>query len=266
MSRYVDMDWDNIAVDEIFVEEGHVGSSSDSESIEEGESTDENSSFAGDDLNYSDFEENDLLIDGNIENEIELVGERVESHQPMRMIVGVHVKECGSQSSSKTEKGKSLEVQVYDGNASNSDFEFDVGLCFNTPDDFRTAVRMYATKHGKPLKFTKNCSDKIQVTCDCGWVMFASSMSKNEKTFQVKTIKGDHNCYRVVNSLHCNSKYLANKYEHNIRSNPEWPVNSMQEIMQRDNKTSLSVWKMYRAKKHVSILSSGTKLEQYAKL
>ncbi|KAK8916021.1 hypothetical protein KSP39_PZI023385 [Platanthera zijinensis] len=91
-------------------------------------------------------------------------------------------------------------------------------------------------------------------------------MSKNEKTFQVKTIKGEHSCYRVANSLHCNSKYLAKKYEYNIRSNPEWPVNSMQESMQRDNKTSLSVWKMYRAKKHVSILSSGTELEQYAKL
>ncbi|KAK8921626.1 hypothetical protein KSP39_PZI020570 [Platanthera zijinensis] len=93
--------------------------------------------------------------------------------------------------------------------------------------------------------------------------MYVSFMSKCEKTFQVKTIKGEHTCCRVSNSQHCTSKFLAKKYETNIRSNPDWPAGSMQEIMQRDNKTSLSLWKMYRVKKHAAKSISGTEIEQY---
>ncbi|KAK8945179.1 hypothetical protein KSP39_PZI007561 [Platanthera zijinensis] len=40
----------------------------------------------------------------------------------------------------------------------------------------------------------------------------------------------------------------------------------MQEVMQVDNRTSLSVWKMYRVKRHATKAINGTELEQYSKL
>ncbi|KAK8918817.1 hypothetical protein KSP39_PZI021402 [Platanthera zijinensis] len=119
---------------------------------------------------------------------------------------------------------------------------------------------------GKPIKFTKNCSDKMQITCECGWVLYASFISKNDHTFQVKTIKGEHACNRSSTSKHCTSDFLAKRYQHNLRSNPDWPVGSMQETMQMENRTSLSIWKMYRVKKHANKIVHGTELEQYARL
>lgn len=40
----------------------------------------------------------------------------------------------------------------------------------------------------------------------------------------------------------------------------------MQEVMQIEKKTSLSIWKMYRVKQHASKVINGTEMEQYVKL
>ncbi|XP_012852596.1 PREDICTED: uncharacterized protein LOC105972205 [Erythranthe guttata] len=163
-------------------------------------------------------------------------------------------------------KAKSSKYQIYKDDADESDFEFEVGLCFKTATDFREAVRKYSNKQGMPISFKKNCSDKVQAICACGWVIYASFISKIDNTFQVKSIKREHTCSRDPSSKHCTSIFLAKKYQHHLRSNPEWPAGSMQEIMQMENHTSLSIWKMYRAKKHATKLNQGTELGQYANL
>ncbi|KAK8941312.1 hypothetical protein KSP39_PZI010017 [Platanthera zijinensis] len=205
-------------------------SSSDSEGMEEASEANE-SSFS-DDLAESEFELDDALYDENIDDEIELVDRR-ESKTVAAKNVGVSIRESGSHSASKSDKEKSSKIRVFQGDADDSDFEFDVGLCFNSASDFREAVRLYATKQGRPIKFTKN------------W---------------------EHTCYRVANSQQCKAKFLSKKYEHHVRSNPEWPASSMQEVMQMENKTSLSIWKMYRVKQQASKVINGIEMEQYAKL
>lgn len=182
-----------------------LGSSSDSERTEESE---ENHSSFSDGLVERDFELDDALYVENVDNEIELA-DISEPTNVGRKNVGVQIRDHGIHSAHKSEKGKSKQIQIYQGDADDSDFEFDVGLCFNNASDFRDAVRIYAIEQGRPIKFTKNCSDKIQITCDCGRVLFASFISKNEKTFQVKTIKGEHTCYRAANSHQCKAKFLA---------------------------------------------------------
>ncbi|KAK8943070.1 hypothetical protein KSP39_PZI008986 [Platanthera zijinensis] len=230
----------------------------DSESISNEEDTDENDSTFSDDFEDVDFDIDDLDYDEYVDEAVEWVGLNDTANQIID-----HPKDKVFPSS-KANKGKTLCYQIYQDNANDCNFEFEVGMCFNTVDDFREAVRTYSNMQGKPIKFTKNCSDKVQVTCECGWVMYASFISKNDRTFQVKTIKGEHSCYRAPSSKHCTFDFLAKKYQDHLRSNPEWPVTSMQEMMQMENRTSLSIWKMYRAKKYANKLIHGSELEQYA--
>ncbi|KAL3838818.1 hypothetical protein ACJIZ3_023409 [Penstemon smallii] len=252
--------------DEIIELECHSDSSSSDE-----EDNDYDSDYS-DDFEDSDFEHDDMFYDENIDNDIEWVGERDE---PVDALVGKKIMEQHfinsmvrglKQSSTKRSEVKSSHITVYEDNADDSDFEFEVSLCFKSADEFREAVRKYSNKQGKPVKFVKNCRDKIQVKCKCGWVIYASFISKRNETFQVKSIKGKHTCQREANSKHCTSKFLARKYQHYLRSNPEWPVLSMLEIMQMENQTELSIWKMYRAEQQATILNHGTELEQYSKL
>ncbi|XP_012843168.1 PREDICTED: uncharacterized protein LOC105963322 [Erythranthe guttata] len=72
--------------------------------------------------------------------------------------------------------------------------------------------------------------------------------------------------FKALFAKHCSSKYLANKYVSHLRSNPEWPVNSMLEIMQMECKTNLTISKMHRTKKQALKLNEGTEAQQYAKL
>ncbi|KAL3833744.1 hypothetical protein ACJIZ3_008480 [Penstemon smallii] len=195
----------------------------------------------------SDFESDDELFDENIDKEIEWVGlvdETIVERGTKNGQSNMEPLNATSKKPRNKEKSKFLDFPVYDDDADTSDFEFEIGMQFKGADEFREAVRAHSNKQGRPLKFTKKCSDKIQVICRCGWVIYASFKSQIGKTFQ----------------------FLAKKYQNHIRSNPEWPVYSMQEIMQMENQTLLSISKMYRAKKHAAKLINGTESEQYAKL
>ncbi|KAL3849567.1 hypothetical protein ACJIZ3_011449 [Penstemon smallii] len=215
------------------------------------------SDYVNDDgFDESDFDSDDELFDENIDKEIEWVGlvdETIVERGTKNGQSNMEPLNATSKKPRNKEKSKFLDFPVYDDDADTSDFEFEIGMQFKGADEFREAVRAHSNKQGRPLKFTKNCSDKIQVTC-------------RYKTFQVKTMKNQHTCTREASSKHCTSKFLAKKYQNHIRSNPELPVYSMQEIMQMENQTLLSISKMYRAKKHAAKLINGTESEQYAKL
>ncbi|XP_012829639.1 PREDICTED: uncharacterized protein LOC105950814 [Erythranthe guttata] len=150
----------------------------DSESGENEESseeeTDDNDSTFSDGFENSDFEYDDKLFDENIDKEIEWVGITDEPSRVLdksKQIVGIQAAGnfrrslSGSESSSKV---RTSQYHVYRDDADDSDFEFEVGLCFKTASDFREAVRRYSNKQGRPIKFRKNCSDKIQAICECG--------------------------------------------------------------------------------------------------
>ncbi|KAK8940462.1 hypothetical protein KSP39_PZI010501 [Platanthera zijinensis] len=228
-----------------------------SDSVSNEDDSDDTDSTFTDGFQDGDYDSDDLQFDENIDEAVEWVG----CKEPTQII-----EPNSTLTTTNSKRNKSTHCQIFQGDAGESYFEFQVGLCFNTAQDFRDAVRTYSNMQGRPIKFTKNCSDKVQVTCECGWVMYAAFISKNDHTFQVKTIRGQHTCYRTPSSKHCTSDYLANKYQHHLRSNPEWPVCSMQETMQMENRTSLSIWKMYRTKKHANKIIHGTELEQYASL
>ncbi|KAK4412474.1 hypothetical protein Salat_2894500 [Sesamum alatum] len=178
------------------------------------EDIDTNDSTFSDDFQDSDFEYDDLLFDENIDREIEWVGIWDDSLalDKGKMVVLILCTEHLRPSSKNQSfvKGKISKYLIYKDDANSSNFEFEVGLCFKTATDFRDAVRKYSNKQGKPLKFTKNCSDKIHHV-NVGWVIYASFISKIDKTFQVKLIKGEHSCYRAPNSKHCTSRFLAKK-------------------------------------------------------
>ncbi|KAK8944768.1 hypothetical protein KSP39_PZI008448 [Platanthera zijinensis] len=239
----------------------------DSDSMNNEDDTDECDSTFSDDFEEGEYDYDDIDFDEYVDEALEWVGMKepneISGKQSNQFIEHYNNRILPT---SNPNKGQSSHYHIYEGNARESNFEFEVGLCFNAGEDFRDAVRTYSNMHGKPIKFTKNCRDKIQVTCDCGWVIYASFISKNDTTFQVKTIKGQHSCYRVPSSKHCTSDYLAQKYQNQLRNNPKWPINSMQEMMQMENRTSLFIWKMYRAKKHANKIIHGIELEQYASI
>ncbi|KAL0375011.1 UNVERIFIED_CONTAM: hypothetical protein Sradi_3416800 [Sesamum radiatum] len=223
------------------------------------ESSDEQS--VGDDSCYS-----DVLVDSEIGS-----GDEVSDW-------GVEVNWGGLQRKGKisnvkkSSKGKEV-VQhsgfsVFNLNLDNDDPQFEVGLCFPDTQTFRDAVRQHSIVNARDVVFTKNDKNKVQVKCkheSCPWYIFASQIH-GEDTMQVKTLKSVHECTRVERVSAANSKWLANKYKDKIRTDPNWPVDSMMSVMQKECKLMFSKFQMYRAKGKVAKMAAGSEDQQYGML
>ncbi|KAL0440219.1 UNVERIFIED_CONTAM: hypothetical protein Slati_2504900 [Sesamum latifolium] len=223
------------------------------------ESSDEQS--VGDDSCYS-----DVLVDSEIGSGDEVSNWEVEvnwdSLQGKGKISNVK----------KSSKGKEV-VQhngfsVFNLNLDNDDPQFEVGLCFPDTQTFRDAVRQHSIVNARDVVFTKNDKNKVQVKCkheSCPWYIFASKIH-GEDTMQVKTLKSVHECSRVERVSAANSKWLANKYKDKIRTDPNWPVDSMISVMQKECKLMFSKFQMYRAKDKVAKMAAGSEDQQYGML
>ncbi|KAL0453314.1 UNVERIFIED_CONTAM: hypothetical protein Slati_1309500 [Sesamum latifolium] len=223
------------------------------------ESSDEQS--VGDDSCYS-----DVLVDSEIN-----MGDEVSDW-------GIEVNWGGLQGKANisdtqtSSRGKEVNQHngffVFNLNLDNDDPQFEVGLCFPDTQTFRDAVRQHSIVNARDVVFTKNDKNKVQVKCkheSCPWYIFASQIH-GEDTMQVKTLKSVHECSRVERVSAANSKWLANKYKDKIRTDPNWPVDSMMSVIQKECKLMFNKFQMYRAKDKVAKMASGSEDKQYGML
>ena len=83
---------------------------------------------------------------------------------------------------------------------------FMVGQVYSTASIFREAVRAHSIKNQRAVRFDKNKNknknkNKIRVVCkdaQCPWMVYASWLNDDCKTFKVKTVGPDHTCVMVV--------------------------------------------------------------------
>ncbi|KAG5528864.1 hypothetical protein RHGRI_029502 [Rhododendron griersonianum] len=104
---------------------------------------------------------------------------------------------------------------------------------------------------------------------DLGKVQFTVGMkfpSAKEFREAVKTHKSEHDCLRSFKVRHVTSMYLAEKYVDSIRSNPDMPLDHLQQRVRKDLVVDISHTQAYRAKRKELDLIEGTNLEQFAKL
>ncbi|KAH7842932.1 hypothetical protein Vadar_010817 [Vaccinium darrowii] len=145
---------------------------------------------------------------------------------------------------------------------------FKTGMLFCTAKEFREAVREYAIKQGKDIKFVKNETTRVRAICaakSCPWYILGSLTQKGE-AFQVKSFESEHKCVRAFNIRHANSKWLASKYVDSIRSNPNMPLEHLQDRIKADFIVNVSRSQAYRTKRKAIEMIEGTYLEQYGKL
>ncbi|XP_048131469.1 uncharacterized protein LOC115733779 [Rhodamnia argentea] len=141
---------------------------------------------------------------------------------------------------------------------------FKLGMCFSNAKEFRGAVRNYAIKNEKQVRFTKNAPNKLRAVCfdGCGWLIYASKVQR-EQTLQVKTFNPVHTCNRALHVPQVSSKWSANKYCDRLRNNPTWPSASMKKTMESENVLKLSRTMVYRAGVTTMSMVTGNEKEQF---
>jgi len=144
---------------------------------------------------------------------------------------------------------------------------FKLGMCFSNAKEFREAIRNYAIKNGRQVRFTKSAQNKLRVVCSegCDWLIYASKV-QGKHTLQVKTFNPVHTCNRVLCVPQVSTKWLANKYCDRLRNNPTWPSASMKKTMKSENVLKLSRSMVYRARALAMTMITGNEEEQFGML
>ncbi|KAL5138522.1 hypothetical protein HKD37_10G028679 [Glycine soja] len=88
--------------------------------------------------------------------------------------------------------------------------KLELGMEFDTLDEFKSALREYSILMGREFKWKKNDKQRARAKCKkafCDWEIY---YAKNEvrNSFQIKTFKHNHNCCREVNNKQANRQWV----------------------------------------------------------
>ena len=156
----------------------------------------------------------------------------------------------------------------------------------------KKAIREYAIINRKRLWIELNRKEKIQAKCGwsrplrkrnkknqvkpanvkmnrvvCPWRLYASRYDdEHPESLMIKSFVDEHNCGGVSRVYHLTSTWMAKRYVHEWRLNPNWSVEGFQQQVASDYGMSISQQIVYRTKQKAGELNAGAYRDQYNKL
>ncbi|GMY10316.1 hypothetical protein FCV25MIE_05555 [Fagus crenata] len=114
--------------------------------------------------------------------------------------------------------------------------KFEIGMKFNSLQEFKNAVTDYAVHGGHGIRFEKNDKVRVRAVCKkgCKWVTYAVKMV-GEMTCQLRTFVNEHTCSRSYLNSRATSKWLGKKLTNRISEQPDMPCSTIQEKLLRTN-------------------------------
>ncbi|GMI81513.1 hypothetical protein HRI_001820600 [Hibiscus trionum] len=146
-----------------------------------------------------------------------------------------------------------------------------VSLIFTSKDILKEAIRMYSVKNRYNVKLKRNDNKRIQVTCKegCPWVLWATPINGEDPsrgTWQIRSVKGEHNCLREFVNANVTSRWLARKYLNNFYVDPTFSSTSLKHVVHKDWGLTVAKGKCIRARNFALEMMHENQNEQYAKL
>uniref|UniRef100_A0A2N9EMB4 SWIM-type domain-containing protein n=1 Tax=Fagus sylvatica TaxID=28930 RepID=A0A2N9EMB4_FAGSY len=145
--------------------------------------------------------------------------------------------------------------------------KFEIGMKFNSLQEFKNAVTDYAVHGGHGIRFEKNDKVRVRAVCKkgCKWVAYAVKMA-GEMTCQLRTFVNEHTCSRSYLNSRATSKWLGKKLTNRISEQPDMPCSTIQEKVHKKFVVNISRSKAYRAKKIALEKIEGSHKEQYSRI
>jgi hypothetical protein len=148
-----------------------------------------------------------------------------------------------------------------------SEVKFEIEMQFATKNDVMDAIKHYSIFKSVPLKFKKNDRVRVRVKCKdgCPFELYCGKM-KNEDTWQVKTLRDEHNCGNRLKNRFASSNWLGKHLVDQVRSDPKMKTALIKTEVASMFKVHISRHQASRAKSNAKELVQGTFKEQYAQL
>ncbi|KAJ9535201.1 hypothetical protein OSB04_un001717 [Centaurea solstitialis] len=173
-------------------------------------------------------------------------------------------------------------------------FNFYVGQIFGTKEEIKKMITMYSLHACRDIRLIKNDKTRLRAICKgqnpvfkevggsnkevggskkkakkasasgehCPWVLHVSTCN-NESTWTVKTYVGGHTCLQSRKLKLCTANVLSEQIMEDITPNPDIPLKTLHEQIQKRFQISVSSQQVFRAKKMASKRLRGDYEQQY---
>nr|KAJ0186902.1 hypothetical protein LSAT_V11C900463080 [Lactuca sativa] len=150
-----------------------------------------------------------------------------------------------------------------------------LGMKFSNPLELKLCITNYAVKNGYDLWYEKSDHERLLVKCckgktnkqgkGCPFRLWATWMS-SEKSFQIKSLNGMHNCARVFKfGSIVTYKWIAKHFMNHILQKPKMSIRKLKAKVSKKFNLIASVGQCRNARKYAFQEIEGTLKEHYAK-
>ena len=143
--------------------------------------------------------------------------------------------------------------------------KFEMGMQFDSREEFTTAVKNHAIGNGFNAKFVRSNKLNVEVKCkgkDCPWRIYASWGSMKDY-FIVKALHDEHTCSRVSRNKHADYKWIANHFLDRFRINLDWKAIDMMREIHEEFRITVSKQTCYKAKAAARKIIHGSLKQHY---
>ncbi|WVZ19739.1 hypothetical protein V8G54_007061 [Vigna mungo] len=150
------------------------------------------------------------------------------------------------------------------------DFKWEVGTYFGQKKDIMDAIKTYALKNERNMKFIKNDKKRIRLKCvgakgECPWMAYFGYMETID-TWQLRTVVDRQSCSREHKLGVFNAKWLSKKLEKTMRENPNVKGVDIRDKISRIWNIAIYKNMAYRAKAYASDEVEGSFTMQYCRI
>uniref|UniRef100_A0A0A9CVT4 Transposase MuDR plant domain-containing protein n=1 Tax=Arundo donax TaxID=35708 RepID=A0A0A9CVT4_ARUDO len=190
-------------------------------------------------------------------------GDMLCSEDDDRAVKDVHMKAV------KKRRPKKCQVRIWFNVAKMLDpSQFCKGLCFTDMDQVRFALQSYDIVNGRDYRFLRNEPRYVMVRCQsefCPFYLIASKISK-EPTVMIRRLEEPHTCGTTSETSRISSNWVANVFEEQIRSDPDWKVQDLIDEIQRKYGVEITKMMAYRARAKAGEIVLGNHKAQYKRI
>ncbi|XP_058747460.1 uncharacterized protein LOC131620408 [Vicia villosa] len=145
--------------------------------------------------------------------------------------------------------------------------KFELGMVFSNKEMVKDAVKDYGMENNKNVVIKKNEAKRMVIKCmeGCNFHMRVSKRVGNQY-WQVVSLIDEHNCARTPYNRQAKTNWLAKKFGHILRHNPDMkPAGLVAQALDRWG-VKLSHDQAYRAKRRAMDMLQGAGMEQFQHL
>ncbi|RYR44093.1 hypothetical protein Ahy_A08g040465 [Arachis hypogaea] len=149
-----------------------------------------------------------------------------------------------------------------------SQVRLELGMEFETLNQFRKAVRKFNIHIGRSIFFARCDSTRSKAICydeDYPWQIYCAKRTF-PASYQVKTFVNEHTCSRDNHCKLADRKWVIDELEERIRVQPNLTVREADQYFRSEYDVLINERKIYRSMKKAKERIEGSEITQYARL